>query len=121
MARNVAAFVRNPAGFLAATTAMASMAVSDSARAGWTSRQLADQLQAKLAMGQILINESAQMGMLSNGNAANVQSTAMMMQATSEKLARLRAQMQYEQRYEHYKEENKYEDQGRVIAAWRLK
>lgn len=121
MARNAAAFVHNPAAFLAAVSGIAGMAISDSARAGWTTQKQAAQLQARIQMGQVLINESSAIGALSHGNASNIQSVAVMMQSASAELAQLNATMQQEQRSEHYKDRNQYQDQGGVISAWRLK
>lgn len=121
MARNAAAFVRNPAAFLAQTAAIAGMAINDAASAGWTSKKRADELRARLQMGQILMNESGTIGSLSHGTATNIQGVAVMLQTTAEELARLNAQMQHERRSKFYTDRNQYQDQGSVITGWRLK
>lgn len=121
MARDAASFVHNPAAFLAQASTIANVAISDSARAGWTTQKKADQLRARLQMGQVLINESGSIATLSHGNASNVQQISVMLQSTSEELARVNAQLQHEHRTQHYVERNQYQDQGEVIAAWRLK
>jgi hypothetical protein len=121
MARNAAAFVHDPAAFLAQTAAIAGVAINDAASAGWTTQKRAAQLQARLRMGQVLMNESGSITALSHGNASSVQGIAVMMQSTAEQLSRLNAQMQHEQRSKYYTDRNQYQDQGSVISGWRLK
>jgi hypothetical protein len=121
MARDAASFVHNPAAFLSQASNIAGVAISDSARAGWTTQKKADQLRARLQMGQVLMNESTSIATLSHGNASNVQGISVMLQSTSEELARVNALLQHEQRTRHYMDRNQYQDQGEVIAAWRLK
>lgn len=121
MARDAAAFVHNPAAFIAEASAIADMAVTDAANEGWTTKQRAKQIESKLKLGRTMMNNSAGLTTISHGNATNMQRISEVMQTASEELARINKKMRDEERSKHYMERNQYQDQGEVIASWRLK
>ena len=120
MARNAAAFVNNPAYFLASAAAITNMAMQDAVTEGWTTEKKRQHLQARLQMGQVLMQESQTIGSISHGNASNIGGLAASMQQTAEQLAQLNKQLQEEQRRDFYRN-RPYQPQAATIAAWRMK
>lgn len=120
MAKQAAAFVNNPAAFMASAAVITNMAMRDSVTQGWTTRQRQQQIQAKIQMGQVLMAESQTIGALSHGNASNIGQLAASMQGSAEELARLNKQLADEEKT-HYYQSRPYVPQWDTITAWRLK
>jgi hypothetical protein len=120
MARQAAAFVNNPAAFMASAAVITNMALRDSVTQGWTTKQRQQQIQAKMQMGQVLMSESQSIGALSHGNASSIGQIATSMQGTAEELARLNKKLADEERTNYY-QSKPYVPQSATIAAWRLK
>jgi hypothetical protein len=121
MARNAAAFVHNPAQFLAQTEAIAMVAVGVANTAGITTSQRAAQLQKMIQLQQQAMQEAQTIGAISHGNMSAIGQLAGSMQNVSAELADLKGQMLNEQRTQYYQQQRQYQNQAGIISRWRLK
>lgn len=121
LGKDMAAFVHNPAQFLAQLATIEQVALSTAATAGVTTSQRAAQLQELLRLQQRAMQEAQRISSISQGNMGAIGQWAMSLQDTSQELAAVNAQLKHEQRVAYYQERSTYQPQAQIISNWRLK
>jgi hypothetical protein len=119
--QQMAAYVRNPAQFLAQSVNLEQIALNTASRAGVTTSQRAAQLQQAIRMQQVAMQEAQTIQTISHSNMASIGMLANSMAENANQLAAVQQQLQSEQRTLYYQQSRTYQNQSDIISAWRMK
>lgn len=121
MFQNAAAFLHNPAAFMAATLSVSSATTQILEQGGNRSAAKIQQMQKILAMGQVAMQEAQLASALSSGNASNVGMLAIQMAQVGERLAQEQQLYQFNQRVDYYAAHNSWQPAAKELSNWSLK
>lgn len=116
---NASAFMRNPAQFMAQIASVEQMALNTANSAGVSTQQKRDQLQKIIRAQQEAMRQAQTIQTISHQNMSSIDNLANSLMNSSEQLARVNQQLAEEQRTMYYRRQERYVNQGDVVAHWR--